>query len=84
MVAAINDESISYTLKSLHSNLEKHKEIEKKLMLLQALHELEINESDNLNYLTPKYRKLLSEEEELKKNSNTKPSYLERLYGKYN
>lgn len=51
-------------------------------MLLEALHELEINDKENLNYLTPKYRNLLNEETELRQNDAAKPSYLERLYGK--
>lgn len=53
-----------------------------KLSLLEALHELEINDQENLNYLTPKYKQILEQESELKQDNAAKPSYLERLHGK--
>lgn len=51
------------------------------MLLLEALHELEINEKENLNYLTPKYRQLLTEEKKIKRSLAMKPSFLDRLYG---
>lgn len=68
-------------MKLLDPKLKEHLEISKKLTLLDALHELDINDDENLNYLTPKYRKLLVEEKNIKENYNAKPSYLDRLYG---
>lgn len=68
-------------MKLLDPKLKEHLEISKKLTLLDALHELDINDDENLNYLTPKYKKLLAEEKNIKENYNAKPSYLDRLYG---
>lgn len=55
----------------------------KKLTLLEALHELEITDDENINYLTPKYKQLLNEEKDIKQNYNSKPAHLDRLYGKH-
>lgn len=80
--AALNDQSINHTLKLIHPKLQSYSDLSRKISFITALHELEINNEDNLNLLSPKYKELLKSEKELKTLYASQPSYLDRLYGK--
>lgn len=57
--------------------------LSKKLTLIEALQELEINDEESLNYLSDNYRNLLKNEKEFKSEFSSQPSYLDRLFGKF-
>ncbi|XP_045478610.1 Bardet-Biedl syndrome 7 protein homolog isoform X2 [Harmonia axyridis] len=78
---AIDDQTIDDVIKVLVPSLQKHQNFKRDLILLEALHELELSEADNVSSLTEKYKKLLEEESNLRNESNNNPDYLERLYG---
>ncbi|XP_062281437.1 Bardet-Biedl syndrome 7 protein-like [Scomber scombrus] len=76
----INDDSVSQTLKIIHPKLEYQLLLAKKVQLIDALKELQVQEG-NADFLIPEYRSILDDStillEEYKKHS----AHLERLYG---
>lgn len=76
------DESINHILKLIDPKLKKYTDLAKKITLLDALHELEVNDAASTNCLSGKYKELLENEKELRQEYCSQPSYLDRLYGK--
>lgn len=79
---AINDDSIGHTLKFIEPKLQLHTKLSNDIALLEALHELGVNDEETVNQLSPKYRSLLENEKQLQELYNSIPAYLDRLYGK--
>ncbi|XP_044749136.1 Bardet-Biedl syndrome 7 protein homolog [Coccinella septempunctata] len=77
----IDEQTVDDVLKILIPNLQKHQKFKKDIALLDALHELELSEEENMNSLSERYRKLLAEESILRNDFNNNPDYLGRLYG---
>lgn len=69
-------------LKIIDPKLKTHTELSNKITLLDALHELEINDPSSVSCLSSKYKELLENEKELRLEFTSQPSYLDRLYGK--
>ncbi|XP_059178625.1 Bardet-Biedl syndrome 7 protein homolog isoform X3 [Physella acuta] len=76
----VNDESVPYTLKMIHPKLEYQLLLAKKVQLIDALKELQVNETD-LSFMAPEYESILKESEQLKEEFKKQPCHLERLYG---
>ncbi|KAI4462734.1 bardet-biedl syndrome 7 protein [Holotrichia oblita] len=77
----IIDESITHVLKIIDPKLKSHTELSNKITLLDALHELEVNDASSMSCLSSKYKELLENEKELRLEFTSQPSYLDRLYG---
>nr|XP_022903425.1 Bardet-Biedl syndrome 7 protein homolog isoform X1 [Onthophagus taurus] len=77
----INDESINHVLKTIEPKLKDHIDLVTKVSMLDALHELEVNDEQSLNSLSPKYKDLLANETKLRAEYVQQPSYLDRFYG---
>ncbi|KAL4229928.1 Bardet-Biedl syndrome 7 protein [Mactra antiquata] len=76
----INDDSIPYTLNLIHPKLEYQLLLAKKVQLIDALKELQVNEN-SVDFLSPEYRQILVDAEQLKLEYKRQPCHLERLYG---
>ncbi|KAL5012626.1 hypothetical protein ScPMuIL_011177 [Solemya velum] len=76
----INDDSIPYTLNLLHPKLEHHLLLAKKVQLIDALKELQVHEN-NLDFMSPEYRQILDDANDLQLEYKKQPCHLERLYG---
>ncbi|XP_013079429.2 Bardet-Biedl syndrome 7 protein homolog isoform X1 [Biomphalaria glabrata] len=76
----INDDSVTHTLRLIHPKLEEQLLLAKKVQLIDALKELQVNEPD-LSFMAPEYQEILKESEKLKAEFKRQPSHLERLYG---
>ncbi|BFZ14686.1 hypothetical protein BsWGS_17726 [Bradybaena similaris] len=76
----INEDSIAHTLRMLHPKLEYQLLLAKKVQLIDALKELQINETD-LSFMSPEYQQILENSENLKAEFKKQPCHLERLYG---
>ncbi|EFA01565.1 Bardet-Biedl syndrome 7 protein homolog-like Protein [Tribolium castaneum] len=77
----INDESINHVIKLIEPKLIKQKDLNNDIKLLNALNELEVTEEENRTCLSEKYRNLLANEKELRREFQSQPDYLDRLYG---
>ncbi|KAF6035090.1 BBS7 [Bugula neritina] len=69
----VNDLSVEHTLTLLHPKLE--------YQLLLAKKELQANEDSNLDFMSPEYRQILENAEQLQLEYKKQPCHLERLYG---
>ncbi|KAF2879488.1 hypothetical protein ILUMI_26683 [Ignelater luminosus] len=78
---SVNDESVPHILKLIDPKLRSHSKLVDDISLLDALHELGVNDEETLNSLSPKYRNLLENEKELRAYYSGQPAYLDRLYG---
>lgn len=76
----INDDSIPYTLNLIHPKLEYQLLLAKKVQLIDALKELQVHENDT-TFMSPEYRQILEDAEELQAEFKRQPCHLERLYG---
>ncbi|OXB84790.1 UNVERIFIED_CONTAM: hypothetical protein H355_015912 [Colinus virginianus] len=76
----INEESVRHTLKLIHPKLEYQQLLAKKVHLIDALRELQVQEG-NVDFLVPEYRKILEEADQLLEEYKKQPAHLERLYG---
>ncbi|XP_067943832.1 Bardet-Biedl syndrome 7 protein homolog isoform X2 [Watersipora subatra] len=76
----LNDDSIEHTLRLIHPKLEYQLLLAKKVQLIEALKELEANES-SVEFLSPEYRQILEDAEKLQAEYKKQPCHLERLYG---
>lgn len=61
--------------------LQEHAVLANQIDLLEALHELDVNDEESANFLCLKYKSLLDNEKELRSRFSSQPSYLDRLYG---
>lgn len=80
-VAGINDESINHVIKLIEPKLLKQKDLNNNITLLDALNELEITEEENVAYLSSKYKDLLMNEKDIRREFQAQPDHLDRLYG---
>ncbi|OXB56579.1 hypothetical protein ASZ78_013753 [Callipepla squamata] len=76
----INEESVRHTLKLIHPKLEYQQLLAKKVHLIDALRELQVQEG-NVDFLVPEYRRILEEADQLLEEYKKQPAHLERLYG---
>ncbi|KAH9495726.1 Bardet-Biedl syndrome 7 protein [Bulinus truncatus] len=76
----VSDSSIPHTLRLIHPKLEEQLLLAKKVQLIDALKELQVNETD-LNFMAPEYQEILKDSDKLKADFKKQPSHLERLYG---
>uniref|UniRef100_A0A8C9FQM8 Bardet-Biedl syndrome 7 n=1 Tax=Pavo cristatus TaxID=9049 RepID=A0A8C9FQM8_PAVCR len=76
----INEESVRHTLKLIHPKLEYQQLLAKKVHLIDALRELQVQEG-NVDFLVPEYRSILEEADQLLEEYKKQPAHLERLYG---
>ncbi|XP_072192025.1 BBSome complex member BBS7 isoform X2 [Excalfactoria chinensis] len=76
----INEESVRHTLKLIHPKLEYQQLLAKKVHLIDALRELQVQEG-NADFLVPEYRSILEEADQLLEEYKKQPAHLERLYG---
>lgn len=76
----INEDSIPDTLNLIHPKLEYQLLLAKKVQLIDALKELHVHEN-SLDFLSPEYRQILDEADDLKAEFKRQPCHLERLYG---
>ncbi|XP_060601022.1 Bardet-Biedl syndrome 7 protein homolog isoform X2 [Ruditapes philippinarum] len=76
----VNEDSIPYTLNLIHPKLEYQLLLAKKVQLIDALKELHVHEN-NLEFLSPEYRQILEDADQLKIEYKRQPCHLERLYG---
>ncbi|XP_052795027.1 Bardet-Biedl syndrome 7 protein homolog isoform X2 [Mya arenaria] len=76
----VNDDSIPYTLNLIHPKLEYQLLLAKKVQLIDALKELSVHENST-DFLSPEYRQILSDSDQLKLEYKRQPCHLERLYG---
>ncbi|XP_062611317.1 Bardet-Biedl syndrome 7 protein homolog isoform X1 [Saccostrea cucullata] len=76
----INEDSIPYTLNLIHPKLEYQLLLAKKVQLIDALKELQVHENDT-SFISPEYRQILEDAEELQAEFKKQPCHLERLYG---
>ncbi|KAF6035121.1 BBS7 [Bugula neritina] len=77
----VNDLSVEHTLTLLHPKLEYQLLLAKKVQLIDALKELQANEDSNLDFMSPEYRQILENAEQLQLEYKKQPCHLERLYG---
>lgn len=82
MITDVNDDSINHILKLIEPKLKSRTLLVKKLGLIEALHELELNDEESLNCLSQNYRNLLKNDNQLRAEFTAQPSYLDRLFGK--
>ncbi|XP_050308096.1 Bardet-Biedl syndrome 7 protein homolog isoform X2 [Anthonomus grandis grandis] len=75
----INNECMSYVLNILQGKLKEHEEMVREKLLFDSLSELEIDEEENVKYLSEKYRNILGKSKQLKEHFRKYPNYLERL-----
>lgn len=61
--------------------LKSHSDLSNKILLLDALREMEVNDEEATASLSGKYKQLLLDEKELRVKYSSQPSYLDRLYG---
>ncbi|XP_052252267.1 Bardet-Biedl syndrome 7 protein homolog isoform X2 [Dreissena polymorpha] len=76
----VNEDSIPYTLNLIHPKLEYQLLLAKKVQLIDALKELQVHENST-EFLSPEYRQILQDAEQLKVEYKRQPCHLERLYG---
>lgn len=76
----VQEETIPTTLALIHPRLEYQLLLAKKVQLIEALKELQVNESD-LSFMSPEYLQLLEEADTLQAEFKRQPCHLERLYG---
>lgn len=76
----IKEESIAHTLQMIHPRLEHQLLLAKKVQLIDALMELQVNEPD-LSFMSPEYQQILANADDLKTEFKRQPCHLERLYG---
>ncbi|KAK7097977.1 BBSome complex member BBS7-like isoform X1 [Littorina saxatilis] len=76
----IQEETIPTTLALIHPRLEHQLLLAKKVQLIEALKELQVNESD-LSFLSPEYQQILEQADKLQAEFKRQPCHLERLYG---
>lgn len=76
----VNEDSVSHTLKMIHPKLEYQLILAKKVQLIDALKELQVQEG-NADFLIPEYRSILDESDKLLEEYKKQPAHLERLYG---
>ncbi|KAF5285041.1 hypothetical protein FQR65_LT02353 [Abscondita terminalis] len=77
----VNDDTINHILQLIDPKLQAHGKLAKKILLLNALHELSVNEEETLNALSTEYKTLLENEKTLRTEYSSSPAYLDRLYG---
>ncbi|KAK5643844.1 hypothetical protein RI129_007689 [Pyrocoelia pectoralis] len=77
----VNDDSINHILKLIDPKLQSHAKLSKEVLLLDALHELGVNDTETVQALSTKYQVLLEKEKELRAEFSNQPAYLDRLYG---
>ncbi|XP_056011341.1 Bardet-Biedl syndrome 7 protein homolog isoform X4 [Ostrea edulis] len=76
----INEDSIPYTLNLIHPKLEYQLLLAKKVQLIDGLKELQVHENDT-SFMSPEYKQILEDAEELQAEFKRQPCHLERLYG---
>ncbi|XP_076467410.1 BBSome complex member BBS7-like [Babylonia areolata] len=76
----IQEETIPTTLALIHPRLEHQLLLAKKVQLLDALKELQVNEND-LSFMSPEYQQILEDADTLQTEFKRQPCHLERLYG---
>eukprot|EP00050_Salpingoeca_kvevrii_P000694 m.154063 g.154063 ORF g.154063 m.154063 type:complete len:700 (-) comp10185_c0_seq1:1038-3137(-) len=76
----INDDSVPHTLMLLHPKLEHQLLLSKKVKLIGALKELEVQEGSR-EALGPQFSDILEHADELQVEFDQSPCHLERLYG---
>jgi len=76
----VSEESVAHTLTMIHPRLEHQLMLAKKVQLIDALRELQVNEGD-LSFMSPEYQVILEQSEQLKVEFKRQPCHLERLYG---
>lgn len=79
--AAINDETINFILNLLEPKLIHNEEIQKKIILANALIELGVTEEESKKYLSTKYKNLLEEQVNLKKEDALLSGTFNKLHG---
>ena len=65
----------------MHTMIDYHMILAKKVHLIDALKDLAVNENTT-SFLTPEYQEILENAEKYKLEYKRSPSHLERLYGK--
>lgn len=79
----INDESINHVLQLIDPKLKGFIDLNKKVDLINALHELDVNDNDDtMDVLSKKYRDLLANEKRYRDEFKRQPSFCDRLHGK--
>lgn len=79
----INDESINHVLQLIDPKLKGFIDLNKKVDLINALHELDVNDNDDtMDVLSKKYRDLLANEKKYRDEFKRQPSFCDRLHGK--
>uniref|UniRef100_T1IN54 Bardet-Biedl syndrome 7 protein homolog n=1 Tax=Strigamia maritima TaxID=126957 RepID=T1IN54_STRMM len=76
----VNDESIPHTLHLIHPKLEYQLNLAKKVRLIDALKDLQVHEGD-VSFLSPEYREILDNAENLQEEFKKQPCHVDRLYG---
>jgi Bardet-Biedl syndrome 7 protein len=76
----LNEDSVTSVLHRLHPKLEYQLLLAKRVQLIEALEELQINENDP-NFLAPEYIEILENATQLREEFKKQPCHLERLYG---
>ncbi|KAK4887270.1 hypothetical protein RN001_003541 [Aquatica leii] len=77
----VNDDTINHILQLIDPKLQAHAKLSHQILLLNALHELSVNEEETINALSAEYKNLLEDEKRLRLEYSSSPSYLDRLYG---
>ncbi|GFO27542.1 Bardet-Biedl syndrome 7 protein homolog, partial [Plakobranchus ocellatus] len=76
----VKEESIAHTLQMIHPRLEHQLLLAKKVQLIDALMELQVNEPD-VSFMSPEYQQILANADQLRAEFKRQPCHLERLYG---
>lgn len=76
----INEESIPHILKLLDPKLEYQISLAKKVHLIEALKDVQLQEG-NVQFMSDEYQQILRDAEKLKAEYNRQPWHLERLHG---
>lgn len=76
----VSEESVVHALHLLHPRLEAQLMLAKQVSLIDALRELGSHETDT-SFLSPEYKQILDNADELLAQYRKQPCHLERLYG---
>lgn len=74
---------MAHVLKLIDPKLKEHATLSNEIDILEALHELEVNDEESISHLSTRYQNLLANEKELRVKFASQPSYLDRLYGEF-